>query len=463
MSKSLFDEFHSISAKQWKQKIQFDLKGADYNETLTGDTPERIAIKPFYHSDEDTFRAHTTSGHGWNIAQRIHVVSEEAAHKKGVEVLSKGVDSLWFVISDENIDPGNLLKDIINTPITVFISLQFLSSSFVEKLNELVSDAPIKVFLENDIIGNLAASGNWFANLQKDHEFWKNIVQMPGINTVFSVDSSLYQNAGANSIQQLAYTLAHTNEYFNYLENHYLLSLLTSERSILYKISLGSDYFMEIAKIRALKALYTILTDEYGVKSPCHIIAMPSHRNKTLYDYNVNMLRTTTEMMSGILGGAHTLCNLPYDSVYHKDNDFGERISRNQLLILKHESYFDKVQNPADGAYYIETLTKQLAEGALELFLQIEKGGGFLKQLKEHTIQKKIRESAHKEQEAFNRTERILIGTNKYPNPDDRMKEDIEIHPFVKRDARKTLIEPIVTKRLAEEYEQERLEKENKK
>ncbi|WP_340063924.1 methylmalonyl-CoA mutase subunit beta [Ascidiimonas aurantiaca] len=463
MTKSLFDEFHSISAKQWKQKIQFDLKGADYNETLISETPEKIAVKPFYHADEDTFRATCTTGKAWSTSQRIYVKNAEAANEKGVEALTKGVDSLWFVIPDEKIDLSKLLKGIVTRPVNIFISPQFLSLSFVKTLNEFVSGAPVNIFLENDIIGNLAASGNWFANLQKDQEVWRDIVKIPGINTVFSVDNSLYQNAGAHSIQQLAYTLALTNEYFNILENHSLLPLLTSERSILFQVAIGSDYFMEIAKIRAMKELYAVLTAEYNIKSPCHIIAMPSYRNKTIYDYNVNMLRTTTEMMSGILGGADTLCNLPYDAIYHKDNNFGERISRNQLLILKHESYFDKVRNPADGAYYIETLTKQLAEGALELFLQIEKVGGFLKQLKEHTIQKKIRESAQKEQEAFNRGERVLVGTNKYPNPDDRMKDDIEIYPFVKKEVRKTLIEPVVRRRLSEEYEQERLEKENKK
>ncbi len=135
------------------------------------------------------------------------------------------------------------------------------------------------------------------------------------------------------------------------------------------------------------------LASEYDVNTNCRILATPSKRNKTIYDYNVNMLRTTTECMSAILGGANTICNLPYDSLYHKSNEFGDRIARNQLLVLKNESYFDKVNNPADGAYYIESLTEQLAEKALDLFKDIEANGGFLNQLKEGTIQRKIKES----------------------------------------------------------------------
>ena len=169
------------------------------------------------------------------------------------------------------------------------------------------------------------------------------------------------------------------------------------------------------------------------------------------------MLRTTTECMSAILGGADAVANLPYDALYHKDNEFGDRIARNQLLILKNESYFDKVNNPADGSYYIESITQQLAEKALQLFKDIEKNGGFLKQLKEGTVKRKIQESADKEQALFDAGKKILLGTNKHPNPTDRMKHDLELFPFVKINPRKTLITPIIEKRLAEKIEQERL------
>ncbi len=151
---------------------------------------------------------------------------------------------------------------------------------------------------------------------------------------------------------------------------------------------------------------------------------------------------------------------MPYDALYHKSNEFGERISRNQLLILKHESYLDAVSNPSDGTYYIEDLTDELAEKALQLFKEIEKGGGFLQQLKEGTIQKKIKESAEKEQQLFDSGELKLLGTNYHPNKKDRMKGDLELFPFVKHNPVKTLIVPIIEKRLAEKVEQERISNE---
>src|SRR5690606_2844119 len=227
-----------------------------------------------------------------------------------------------------------------------------------------------------------------------------------------------------------------------------------------FQLATGPNYFFEIAKIRALRKLYATLAKEYNTIETCNIIATPSKRNKTLYDYNVNLLRSTTECMSAVLGGADTVCNLPYDALYHKSNEFGERISRNQLLILKHESYFETVGNPADGMYYVESLTDELAEKALQLFKEIENGGGFLQQLKEGIIQKKIKESAEKEQQLFDSGELKLLGTNYHPNKNDRMKHDLELFPFIKHNPVKTLIVPIIEKRLAEKVEQERLSNE---
>ena len=252
--------------------------------------------------------------------------------------------------------------------------------------------------------------------------------------------------------QQLAYTLAHVNEYFNRVP--------TISKPITIEVSVGTNYFFEIAKLRALRILFKTLAAEYNHTLDCHIIAVPTKRNKTLYDYNVNMLRTTTECMSAILGGANAISNSPYDALYHKNNEFGDRISRNQLLVLKQESYFDKVNNPADGTYYIESLTSQLAEKALELFKKIETKGGLITLLVEGTIQRKINESAQKEQELFDSGKEVLLGTNKYPNKNDKMKHDLELFPFVKQNARKTLVTPIIEKRLAEKLEQERLSQE---
>lgn len=455
MTKPLFSEFPEVSAKEWKQKIQSDLKGADYNETLIWHSNEGINVKPFYHQDTmENVSIKAIPKTTWSICQTIFVQQLDVANGIAVSALKNGSESIKFIIPDETISIEKLLRNIDVQKTTIFFELQFLSESFVEKIKNL--GVKNQAIIQSDIIGNLARSGNWFSNLEADHKAFTNIVKQ---TNTFTIDTTLYQNSGANMLQQLAYALAHINEYFNHLKD----VLSDSEKQKfkpIFQIAMGSNYFFEIAKIRALRVLYQTLASDFGFNTVCHIFATPTKRNKTIYDYNTNMLRTTTECMSAILGGSDTIYNMPYDAVYHKNNEFGDRIARNQLLILKHESYFNQVKNPSEGSYYIETLTDQLAEKGLELFKDIEANGGFLKQLKEGIIQRKIKESANKEQAQFEAGKITLLGTNKHPNKADKMANELELFPFVKTQSRKTLIEPIIEKRLSEKIEQARLKTE---
>src|SRR5690606_23772855 len=455
MSNLSFSEFPEKSSKEWKQFIQMDLKGDDYNETLVWKTNEGIHVKPFYHADEfkSLPNSSQTKATEWTICQSIFVANVEMSNKKAVNAIDRGAESIHFILPSQSVIIKDLLVNINLKTIKIYIDCQFLSSEFLTQIAHFPDNDNLIFF--NDIIGNLARTGNWHKDLKTDHQDFDNVILQ---TATFSINTGLYQNAGATMVQQLAYGLAHVNDYLNHL------SQLSKEEKqhfkVVFKVSVGTNYFFEISKLRALRLLWKTLASEYDMPEECIIFATPSKRNKTLYDYNTNMLRTTTESMSAILGGANTICNLPYDAIYHKDNEFGERIARNQLLILKHESYFDKVDNPVDGTYYVETITQQLAEKALELFKDIEANGGFLKQLKEGIIQKKIKESASKEQEQFDKGEHILLGTNKHPNPNDKMKHELELYPFVKKNPIKTLIEPIIEKRLAEKIEQERIAQE---
>ncbi len=448
--------FSEVSSKQWKQKIQVDLKGADYNETLIWKTNEGIDVKPFYHADavNSNFQTPKTKATAWKICKTIFVADTRLSNQKAHDAIQRGADSIKFIIPSNAVAMENVLKDIDLSATRIYLDIQFLDADYVKhiKLNFPTNN----IYITTDIIGNLARTGNWHSTLKEDHRQFETILN--NTNRI-SIDLSLYQNAGATIVQQLAYTLAHTNEYLNHIKDTNLNDIKPSLQ-ITFNVSVGTNYFFEIAKLRALRLLWSTLASEYELNSDCDVFVNPTKRNKTLYDYNTNLLRTTTECMSAILGGANTVCNLAYDGIYHKDNEFGERISRNQLLVLKHESYFDKVNNPSDGAYYIESLTEQLSEKALELFKNIEANGGFLKQLKEGIIQRKIKESATKEQQQFNVGEISLLGTNKHPNPNDKMKHELELYPFIKTNPIKTLIEPIIEKRLAETLEKERLKSE---
>jgi len=454
MANDLFNDFDPVSSKQWKQQIQFELKGADYNETLIWNSPEDIKVKPFYHADEKANKLTVkTRATQFKIGQDIFVHDLDKSIWRANDSISRGAESIRFTISDPGIDVAKLLGSLPLEKVSVFFDLHFLSIDFVKQIDAAATEKNATVFCNLDPIGQLTQDGNWFKNTDRDNfETLNTIAKETNSVSFVSVNAGLYQNAGANAVQQVAYALSHGNEYLNRIPE--------ISKPIVFNVAIGTNYFFEIAKLRALRLLFGKIASEYDHHLDCHIVATPTKRNKTIYDYNVNLLRTTTECMSAVLGGADTICNLPYDVLYHKSNEFGERISRNQLLVLKNESYFDKVDNPADGSYYIESLTTQIAEKALALFKEMETNGGFLVKLGEGIIQKKIAESAEKEQQLFDSGKEILLGTNKYPNKNDRMAHDLELFPFVKNKPRKTLITPIIPKRLAEKIEQERLETE---
>jgi len=454
MSNFLFSEFQEISAKQWKQKIQVELKGADYNETLLWKTNEGITVKPFYHNDEFLNLPIVENKRKFSICQSIFVSEEKTANFLATDALQRGATSIQF----EANEPFNieilLHKIVIPSKGAFHFKLNFLSESFLLDLVKQFQDQ--RAFINIDLVGNLVNSGNWFFDLKKDHAILEHVIKKSPLNvSLLNVDAAIYQNAGANTVQQVAYALAHANEYLNHFVDN------EAHKNIQFQFAVGSNYFFEIAKLRAFRYLWKLLIDEYNIKSEAQLFVQPSLRNKTLYDYNVNLLRTTTECMSAILGGADTISNRSYDYFYHKKNEFGERIARNQLIILQEESYFKEATHAAQGSYYIETLTQQIAEKALELFKDIEKSGGFLKQLFDGTIQRKINESAQKEQAQFDMGEEVLLGTNKHPNSNDRMKDELELYPFVKNKPRQTVIVPIIPKRLAEKLEQERIDQEN--
>lgn len=457
MNDLLFSEFNPVSAKEWKQKIQMELNGADYNESLIWQSLEGINVRPFYHRNEDSddFNPIPGTPSTWKVIQQVYLDDAAISHRLIKQALNNGAEGVYLT-ARKSFDFNIIFKDFPFGEADIYFCLQFLDSAFMEKLFSFLVANKAQVFYNIDIIHQLAREGNWFQSLEKDHEQLDRWIGQYPEETILGIHANLYQNAGANCIQQLAYALAHANEYLNYLKDRKGFKRL----KLNFILSTGGNYFFEIAKIRALRLLYAALAEAHGIQEECHILSLPGKRNKTIYDFNVNMLRTTTECMSAALGGANAVCNLPYDVLYHKSNDFGERMARNQLIILKAESYFDYTANPADGSYYIESLTEELSGKALILFKEIEKGGGFLKQLKEGILQKKIKESSKKEQQWFDEGKLVLLGTNKYPNPNDRMSSNLELYPFFKTKPRKTLIEPIFEKRLAEALEKERLEHE---
>ena len=451
----IFDEFDKISSKQWKHNIQFELDGQDFNSTVIWKSLEGINVKPFYHDDTESEPVSIDhNAHKWSIGQAIFVQSENIANKKAIKSLENGAESLFFIVANAKLSLSTLLKDIDFKNIPIYFEPAILDTALAAKLETFFSGKKHAIFLLNDAIGHLARSGNWYHNMERDIKLIsQNLTHLKHLKSVISVDDSLYQNAGASIIQQLGYGLAHANEYLHLFQNNI-------SKTMVFKFAIGSNYFFEIAKLQAFKLLWKSLMAHHNLAIDCHIISIPSKRNKTVYDFNVNLLRTTTETMSAALGGSDMILTMPYDAVYRKTNGFSDRLALNQLLILKKESHFDEVTNPTEGAYYIENLTQQLAKKALLLFKSIEKEGGFLKQLKVGKIQRSIAEHAEKEDHLYESKNEGLVGVHFQPDKDLQMKSQIELYPFLKHKPRKTIIKPIIEKRIAQMEEKKRLDNE---
>jgi methylmalonyl-CoA mutase len=410
-------------------------------------------IKPFYHRDEYKSIDDSFPGGIFAIAETVFIDKENIAAHIAIKALQTGAETIiWKAKGPFN---AKLLADLIKKEKGLKVGefhfvLDFLNEDFIIELATAFKE--YRIFLNIDIIG--------------DHEILIRLLRvLPESCHVIGVDTSLYQHAGATMIQQLAYGLAQGNEYLNYLyqlkEEDKIDSKiwLRAVKAFHFTFAVGSDFFFEIAKLQSFRVLWRSLTELYDINFPIKISVKPTLRNKTIYDYNVNLIRTSTECMAGIVGGADTVCNISYDAIFHKSNDFSNRISRNQLVILKEESHI-KNGDFFNGTYYLEALRSELSQKALNIFKEIEKGGGFADQIYKGTIQRKIAESNEITLKNFNEGSMALLGSNKFPNPSDKMKDSLDLNPFLPKRRTETEVIPVIPIRISEMYERNRLKEE---
>ncbi|PQJ14715.1 methylmalonyl-CoA mutase family protein [Aureicoccus marinus] len=447
----LFSEFDKPSDAAWKQKIQVALKGADYQSTLVWNSPEGIATKPFYTAEDYPELPAIEPPKDWTLTQGLGFYADEQPLSfRSLKILSEeghqqGMEAFWV----ESFIPENKeeLDQLLELPFPLYMRTEHWPQWALDSLTGPVQKQQNGVHFFHDPIGQLCTTGNWPSTLDKEWESLSKLAEQLHGEAFLGIDALPYANSGANATEQLSAILGHMQAY---IEHPKLAGKITALR---VRIGIGPNYFYEIAKLRALRTLVQQKWPELNI----HLTATPALRNKTVYDYNVNLLRSCSECMAGILGGADLIYNAPYDVIYGNSNDFGHRIARNQLLLLKHESGLHA--GFTDGSYYVEALTAQLVEKAHALWVRWEKEGGLLDALHTGRLQKRIRQSAEKEQGLFDQGELVLIGTNKYPNPDDQMAM-YAATAFPAPRNEKTLIEPLPLRRLSASKEKARMQEE---
>lgn len=449
-NKRLFSEFPPVSTDDWIKKIEKDLKGKTFEELIRL-TQEGFKIKPFYREEDlknlshlkifpgsfPYLRGSKIHNNQWLLREEIQVSNIEETAQKTEELLTNGVNSLGF-----NFDPNlsisektiNILlekTDLTKTEIN-FSSNDPLFFSKIFKswlLNKKIKPDLLKGSLYFDPLGFYSTHGFFKENEIKDFETIHTLFDIFKAFSNFSVltiDATHFHESGGNTTTEMAYALSTAAEYLTFLTDQgYSVDEVTPK--IRFRFSIGSDYFMEIAKLRAFRYLYAKMVHAYGLdhaaKAQTHIHAVSSRWNKTVYDPYVNMLRTTTEMMSAVLGGADSISPLPFDSIFSTPDDFSERIARNQSLILQEESHFNKVVDPAAGSYYVEELTHELINQTWQLFIETEENGGYLKSFKSGLIQKRIEKEAEIKNHEIATRKRSIIGVNQYPNLTERLEK----------------------------------------
>ena len=481
----LLAEFPPVSVREWQDRIIQDLKGSDYEKKLVYKPYDGLNIKPCYTSADlegleyltpfpDTFpyvRGTKKSGNAWFIRQDIVVSDLKKANGKALDILMKGIDSLGMILEDDKKyskdDLDLLLKNIFAEIVEINLhcghnALHILQNHYDMLVRYNRDLQKIHGSIEYDPFGRLITKGNFYSSKEEDLEQCLQMIRVSAhlpYFTVICVNGDNFHNAGATIIEELAFSLAQGAEYLTSL-TEMGLSINQIAPKIKFRFATGSNYFLQIAKYRAARLLWAHIVKAYGPSkeevTKMNIHAITSSWNKSMYDPYVNMLRTTTEAMSAIIAGIGSLTVNPFDNVFEKPSDFSEHIARNQQLLLKEESYLDKVEDPSAGSYYLENLTDSIAAETWKLFLETDARGGFLESAAAGFIQGKIAETANKRNMDLAHRKEILLGVNQYPNFTEYKTEKVSAEAFTGQAAThaKPAVDPLKAFRGAQAFEE---------
>lgn len=451
----LFSEFPPVSTEKWEEVINKDLKGADYEKKLVWKTIEGFKVKPYYRAedlehieylDSNPNQAPFTRGkhadnNVWDIRQDITADDPAEANALAIDALNRGANSIGFrTCKVKSVEETRvLLKDIhleaCKVNFTCGKNLPEVLKMFLQVVQEGGFD-PEKVegSCNCDIYGFALLHGRFKGGEEGCYQEAKELVEFAKENLpkfrVLAVGGRHIHNAGSNIVQELGFTLAAANDLLAHLTD-LGLDVKDIAPRLTFNFATGSNYFMEIAKIRAARLLWSKIVEQYKPACDCcykvFINATSSLWNKSVYDPYVNMLRTTTETMSAAIAGADSITTNPFDIAFEPSDSFGYRIGRNQQLLLKEESYMDKIVDPAGGSYYIENLTDSIAQYAWQLFLSVEEKGGMAKAIRANYVQDEVEKIAQQRDMDIATRRTTILGTNQYPNLLEKMADKIKL------------------------------------
>ena len=378
------------------------------------------------------------------IRQDIPVIDVEEANRIAVDAVQKGADSLNFcatgITSHKRMNRLLSNIDLLKTNISFMSSRSYpltLELLIYEVNSRKIETGKISGSLNFDPISYLLLHGDFYISKENNFEEAEYLLKtvgkkLPGFKA-FTINGHYFPEAGSTIVQELAFSLASANEYFFELTSRGI-SIDDVAGNFVLSLGIGSDYFLEIAKLRAIRLLWSKIVEQYHPKQKeslqIFIHSTTVLRNKALFDPYVNMLRSTTEGMAAAIGNSDSISISPFDMAFGEPDDFSTRVARNQQLILKEEAYLDRVIDASAGSYYIENLTHAIVTHAWDLFLKIEDRGGFIECIKSGFIQDEIEASCRKKDTDIALRKTVMIGVNQYPNLKESMLEKSSPRPF---------------------------------
>lgn len=456
---NLLADFPAISTKEWKDKIIADLKGADFDKKLVWRTPEGFNVQPFYRQEDLKGLKTTVSAPGqfpyvrgtktnneWAIRQNICACKNaRKANAKALEVLNKGITSLGFCLDAEKLN-YHFIKVLLDGIKADAIAINFsicpcaapeLAGILVRYYGRSGYDFKKVVGSINvDPMKQMLIKGKPLTREQVTEKIVATVKAAKSLPNyrVVGVNSVILNNSGAYCAQELAYALAWGADYMTMLTEAGVPNYQAA-RAIRFNMGIGGNYFMEIAKFRAARLLWAKIVEAY--KAPTfttalkeaakmNVCAETSRFNMTVFDAYVNLLRSQTETMSAALAGVDEIVVTPFDVTFEQPTDFAERIARNQQLLLKEESHFDKVVDPAAGSYYLENLTHAIATEAWKQFLAIQEQGGMYEMIVAGKVQAAMQENLTKRLGDVAKRKEILLGSNQFPNFNEKAAKKIK-------------------------------------
>ena len=492
MTEKLFTEFPPVSTEQWDEVIIQDLKGGDYEKKLVWKTHEGFAVRPYYRAEnlkdlkflgtlpgQFPYVRGNVNSNDWLTRQDYCLceIGPAKANEQALDGLQKGVQSIGFCIDETKpltlADYEVLLKDIVLSALEVNfcevrpkVALETIENFLAYVRKQGVKPEEVNASFDVSPLHMLTTRGT----LCKDKAYdilaacVKAVADFPKIR-VINVEAFDFNDAGASIVQELGFALAIGSDYVAALTERGI-DVNEIGRRMKFTFGVSSNYFMEIAKFRASRVLWSNIMDAYGATCDCakkiFTHAVTSAWNQTVYDAYVNMLRGTTEAMSAAIAGVHSLEVLPFDYAFRAPGEFSNRIARNVQSILKEESRFNKIVDPAGGSYYVENLTASILAAAWNLFKTVEEKGGYEEAFKAGFVQAEVKAVADKKDKNFAQRRETILGTNQFPNflekaSDEITKEIVTGACACSCDCGEKIAEPLRKYRAAQVFEQLRL------